>query len=197
MQALIDYLKTLSVAPGKAYDQSETAYIAPDLIVKNINGTLQAESTTLVKPRIIFRKSYYESLVGELDQSVSDYLKKKKKQYQTLVAELAQRQKYDRASWSRDLSASARIFYGPDHPLKPMLLRDVAQKLQLHESTVSRAVNGKYLQTDFGIFELRSFFSQAINTDQAGNETSVDEVYKKSRLILKLKINISHFQIKN
>ena len=60
-----------------------------------------------------------------------------------------------------------------------MLLRDVAQKLQLHESTVSRAVNGKYLQTDFGIFELRSFFSKAINTDQAGNETSVDEVYKK------------------
>lgn len=60
-----------------------------------------------------------------------------------------------------------------------MLLRDVAQKLRLHESTVSRAVNGKYLQTDFGIFELRSFFSQAINTDQAGNETSVDEVYKK------------------
>lgn len=91
MQALIDYLKTLSAAPGKAYDQSETAYIAPDLIVKNINGTLQAESTTLVKPRIIFRKSYYESLVGELDQSVSDYLKEKK-QYQTLVAELAQRQ---------------------------------------------------------------------------------------------------------
>ncbi len=72
---------------------------------------------------------------------------------------MAQRQKYDRASWSRDLSASARIFYDtPDHPLKPMLLRDVAQKLQLHESTVSRAVNGKYLQTDFGIFELRSFF---------------------------------------
>lgn len=179
MQALIDYLKTLSAAPGKAYDQSETAYIAPDLIVKNINGTLQAESTTLVKPRIIFRKSYYESLVGELDQSVSDYLKEKKKQYQTLVAELAQRQSTIERVGAEILARQPEFFTALDHPLKPMLLRDVAQKLQLHESTVSRAVNGKYLQTDFGIFELRSFFSQAINTDQAGNETSVDEVYKK------------------
>ena len=86
----------MSAAPGKAYDQSETAYIAPDLIVKNINGTLQAESTTLVKPRIIFRKSYYESLVGEPDQSVSDYLKEKEA-ISNFSSRVGAKAKYDRS----------------------------------------------------------------------------------------------------
>ena len=88
---------------------------------------------------------------------MSDYLKEKKKQYQTLVAELAQRQSTIERVGAEILARQPEFFTAPDHPLKPMLLRDVAQKLQLHESTVSRAVNGKYLQTDFGIFELRSF----------------------------------------
>ncbi|WP_258409067.1 RNA polymerase factor sigma-54 [Ligilactobacillus animalis] len=96
-----------------------------------------------------------------------------------MVAELAQRQSTIERVGAEILERQPEFFTVPEHPLKPMLLRDVAQKLQLHESTVSRAVNGKYLQTDFGVFELRSFFSQAVNTDQAGNETSVDEVYKK------------------
>ena len=51
-------------------------------------------------------------------------------------------------------------FLQADRPLKPLILKEIADELGIHESTVSRAVNGKYLETEFGVFELKSFFGQ-------------------------------------
>lgn len=184
MQAIIDFLKTLSAAPGKAYDQSETSYIAPDLIVKEVAGELVLESTSLVRPKVIFKQSYYESLVKERDKNVSEYLRQKKRQYMTLVAELEQRKSTIERVGQEILSRQYDFFTKSKHPLQPMLLRDVAQKLQLHESTISRAVNGKYLQTDFGVFELRSFFTKAVVKSSEEKQVSVDFVCERLKELI-------------
>ena len=60
-----------------------------------------------------------------------------------------------------------------------MTLREIAETLDVHESTVSRAVNGKYLETSFGIFELRSFFSNGLANESTGEETSTSSVKKQ------------------
>ncbi|MCR1900374.1 RNA polymerase factor sigma-54 [Ligilactobacillus apodemi] len=183
-QGVLDYVKTLSAAPGKAYDQSSTAYIAPDLIVEKVDGKYQARATSLVKPKIVFRKSYYESLVGTLDKNVVTYLKEKKKQYASLLEELQMRQRTIERVGQEIIAHQYDFFAKSNHPLKPLLLRDVAQKLQLHESTISRAVNGKYLQTDFGVFELRSFFSQAVNYDQDGAGISAAKIQEQIQRLI-------------
>ena len=64
----------------------------------------------------------------------------------------------------------------PSQSLTPLLLRDVANHLHLHESTISRAVNGKYLQTKNGVYELKSFFSQAVNYSQTGEKLTAQDV---------------------
>lgn len=177
-------IKNLSAAPGKAYDQTEVNYIAPDLIVTKENDTYIVEPTTLLRPQITFRKEYYNSLVGTLDPTVVKYLQEKKKQYATLLAELEARQNTVARVGQEIVSRQAEFFAKKEHPLKPLLLRDIAQKLQLHESTISRAVNGKYLQSDFGVFELRSFFSHVVNYTETGEAIGVEPIYARLRQIV-------------
>lgn len=177
-------IKNLSAAPGKAYDQTEVNYIAPDLIVTKKNDTYVVEPTTLLCPQITFRKEYYDSLVGTLDPTVVKYLQEKKKQYATLLAELEARQNTVARVGQEIVSRQAEFFAKKEHPLKPLLLRDIAQKLQLHESTISRAVNGKYLQSDFGVFELRSFFSHVVNYTETGEAIGVEPIYARLRQIV-------------
>lgn len=177
-------IKNLSAAPGKAYDQTEVNYIAPDLIVTKKNDTYVVEPTTLLCPQITFRKEYYDSLVGTLDPTVVKYLQEKKKQYAALLAELEARQNTVVRVGQEIVSRQAEFFAKKEHPLKPLLLRDIAQKLQLHESTISRAVNGKYLQSDFGVFELRSFFSHVVNYTETGEAIGVEPIYARLRQIV-------------
>lgn len=102
----------------------------------------------------------------------------------TLVAELEQRKSTIERVGQEILSRQYDFFTKSKHPLQPMLLRDVAQKLQLHESTISRAVNGKYLQTDFGVFELRSFFTKAVVKSSEEKQVSVDFVCERLKELI-------------
>lgn len=181
---ILTQIKNLSAAPGKAYDQTEISYIAPDLVVTKKEDRYVVEPTKLLCPQITFRKEYYDSLVGSLDQTVVKYLQEKKKQYATLLAELEARQNTVARVGQEIVSRQHEFFANKEHPLRPLLLRDIAQKLQLHESTISRAVNGKYLQSDFGIFELRSFFSHVVSYTKTGEAIGVESIYSRLRQIV-------------
>lgn len=65
-----------------------------------------------------------------------------------------------------------------------MTLKEIAETLDIHESTVSRSVNGKYLETEFGVFELRSFFSNGLSNDSTGEETSTSSIKKQLQALV-------------
>ncbi|MCP0886342.1 RNA polymerase factor sigma-54 [Ligilactobacillus sp. WILCCON 0076] len=185
IQQILDYVRTLSPAPGAAYSQDEIGYIIPDLIVIDENDILSIKATKQAKSHIVFRQRYYNSLVNTKDNDVLQYMNLKKKEYEQLQQDVQQRENTVLLVGKEILKFQHDFFVNDSHPLKRLLLRDVAHKLQLHESTISRAVNGKYIQTSFGIFELKHFFSQAGNYQRSdGKQVSASTVKQKIKALI-------------
>lgn len=161
IQKILNYVRTLSPAPGASYQNTETEYIYPDLIVQIIDDRPIVKSTKYSFPEINFKNQYFESLTSITDKEVQNFLQEKQKEFKALKDEVNQRAITILKVGQAIVDHQTDFFIKSDHPLKPLLLRDIAHQLQLHESTISRAVNGKYLKTDFGIFELKTFFSTA------------------------------------
>ena len=189
---ILQYIRTLSPAPGAIYKHSKTEYIYPDLNVTIKGKKVKISLTNYSFPHIEFRDDYFESLVNNTDQTVQKFIKEKQYEFKELSNELIQRETTILNVGQAIINYQLAFFTHHDHPLKPLLLRDIAQKLQLHESTVSRAVNGKYLKTDFGIFELKSFFSNAINKKEDEN-ISANEAQKQ--MIKLIKNEDKHFPL--
>lgn len=146
VQKILDYVQTLSPAPGAIYDQSEVGYIEPDLVIeKKLDGSLEVKLTKESNPEIRFKKEYYESLKNSSDKHVLDYLKEKRHEFEKIQEDVLMRGNTLLRLGRLIVERQHDFFTESNRPLKPFLLRDAAQKLQLHESTISRAVSGKYL----------------------------------------------------
>lgn len=164
VQKILDYVQTLSPAPGAIYDQSEVGYIEPDLVVeKKPDGSLEVKLTKESNPEIRFKKEYYESLKNSSDKHVLDYLKEKRHEFEKIQEDVLMRGNTLLRLGRLIVERQHDFFTESNRPLKPFLLRDAAQKLQLHESTISRAVSGKYLLYEGKVMELKAFFSRAVS----------------------------------
>lgn len=201
VQQSFEYIKTLSPAPGAAFQTDSLSYIYPDLLVdvstdhRKIEVKLSSEN----QPQIIFNQKYYEKFSKSADVDVKAYLNEKRAEYISLENNLAQRGQTILRVGKVIVDHQQDFFLDKTHPLKPLLLRDVAQKLGLHESTVSRAVHGKYLKCNFGVFELKTFFKRAVTTSQH-DDLSVDEAQSQIKALIdaeKLDKPLSDSQLAN
>lgn len=186
VQKILDYVQTLSPAPGAIYDQSEVGYIEPDLVIeKKLDGSLEVKLTKESNPEIRFKKEYYESLKNSSDKHVLDYLKEKRHEFEKIQEDVLMRGNTLLRLGRLIVERQHDFFTESNRPLKPFLLRDAAQKLQLHESTISRAVSGKYLLYKGKVMELKEFFSRAVSyARENGENVSADEIQQKIRLIV-------------
>lgn len=201
VQQSFEYIKTLSPAPGAAFQTDSLSYIYPDLLVdvstdhRKIEVKLSSEN----QPQIIFNQKYYEKFSKSADVDVKAYLNEKRAEYISLENNLAQRGQTILRVGKVIVDRQQDFFLDKTHPLKPLLLRDVAQKLGLHESTISRAVHGKYLKCNFGVFELKTFFKRAVTTSQH-DDLSVDEAQSQIKALIdaeKLDKPLSDSQLAN
>ncbi len=99
-------------------------------------------------------------------------MKEKLQQYEWLKRTIGQRKDTILEVGKLIVKYQEPFFLEKKGALKPLMLKDIAKELEVHESTISRSVNGKYIETDFGVFELRSFFVNKISDE----DTSADEV---------------------
>ncbi|PIO83872.1 RNA polymerase factor sigma-54 [Loigolactobacillus backii] len=184
VQHILDYIQTLSPNPGAIFTQNQNNYIIPDLLVqKEANNQLSVRPTRSGRPRLMFQQHYFNQMVRTKDQEVTDYMKEKKQEFDWLKRSLVQRGDTILRVGQVIVQRQIDFFLRPDHPLQPLMLRDVAQTLDLHESTISRSVNGKYLQADFGVFELRHFFSNAVG-GSVGDQFSADNVQQRLKQLI-------------
>jgi len=184
----VNEILKLNPKPGNTYiDHSRTQqYIIPDYIITNNNGVLELYLNSKNAPDLRVSKTYQEML--EL------YSKNKSKHSDQKDAALFVKQKIESAKWFIDaLKQRQATLYqtmntimeyqkeyfqeGDETLIKPMILKDIAEKVNLDISTISRVANSKYVQTPFGTFPLKSFFSESLSTD-SGEEVSTREVKK-------------------
>lgn len=175
---ILKYVQTLSPAPGLGYQHPNIEYIYPDLKVSLDNGIPTIALTKHALPQLTFNQEYFEEMQQSKEPAVRSFIKQKKQEYDQLNSQINQREKTILLVGQAILARQQEFFTNDTHPLKPMLLRDIAHQLQFHESTISRVVNGKYLKTDFGTYELKSFFTTAVRyaADQELSTTTVQKM---------------------
>lgn len=185
LQKDVDYIQSLTANPGQRYTSKNEQYVVPELRVKKNKDKLTLSVTKYGQPQVVFAEETYDRLSKSTDTDVQRYIHEKHNQYKSLEYNLERRIETISIIGKCIVKAQYQFFMQNTNALAPLLIRDVAQKLQLSESTVSRTINGKYIQTDFGIFELKQFFSRRSKVTVGNEEKSVDQVKEKIRHILK------------
>jgi RNA polymerase sigma-54 factor len=169
----MDFIRTLDPRPGLRYNKAETRLIEPDVaFVKQGEEYLVLMNDEEV-PQLRLNSSYRRLLSRDVaEKEVRNYVKERYKSAIQLIKNIEQRKQtilrvcYSILDRQRDF-----LDHGIDH-LKPMMIKEVAEEIGVHPSTVSRAVANKYAHTPQGVFELRYFFSESVNGPE-GSSTSL------------------------
>ena len=174
IQELSDLIKTLDPKPGRAYGSGkETNYIVPDIILENHHGEFELSSNFKSSPKLRV-SSYYDKLVQEAahDGELKKYINEKFNSAVWLIKSIEQRRRTIYDVSEAIFKHQEEFFQKGEKYLKPLTLRQIAEELGIHESTVSRTINGKYIQSPRGIYELKYFFSTGISTGDGGSVSS-------------------------
>lgn len=179
----------LNPKPGNCLiDTAKTAqYIVPDFLITNTDGFLELTLNSRNAPELRINRSYQEMIetvaVGKKKLSMSEkdllvFVKQKIDSARWFIDMIRQRQNTLLGTMKAIMDYQYGYFStGDETKLKPMILKDIAEIVNLDISTVSRVANSKYVQTPYGAFLLKSFFSESLQTD-AGEEVSTREVKK-------------------
>lgn len=174
IQEVSDYVLTLTPHPGNIFQPLVEQYIIPDLKVSVDDGDITIQSNRGSLPKISLATSYYTSIKQTGNDEALHFANEKKNEVRWLEKSIKQRQDTI-LEVGKAIVQHQRLFFLDDkHPLQPLTLKTIAEELSLHESTISRAVNGKYLETTFGVFELKTFFVAKIGKDD--DSVAVNEV---------------------
>ncbi len=172
IQQIFDFIQTLQPRPGAAFHGGEAQYIVPDFDIQVENGVVIMNMHDSYLPKVSLNLQYYQHFIQEKDSKTKSYLQEKVDQCQWIMRSLEQRKLTLQNVMNEIINRQLDFFLkGPAH-LKPLIMSDVAQSLDIHESTVSRAVKDKFVQTPFGIFEMKYFFSRNIQTTGSTDTSS-------------------------
>jgi RNA polymerase sigma-54 factor len=173
--AAIDVIKELNPYPGEQYTDKEVHYIIPDVFVHKVGDEYLIVLNDEGLPRLKISSEYQEILEGEASTTpeAKAYIKDKLRDAAWLIKSMQQRQRTIYKVVESLLKFQREFFEKGVSRLKPLVLRDVAEDIEMHESTVSRVTTNKYMHTPMGIFELKYFFSTAI--PQFGGEALAAE----------------------
>ena len=180
-------LVTLWPKPGRAFSGDDVQYITPDAYVFRVDDRWVITLNEDGQPRLRL-SSYYRDLLqsgDKLGKEDREFLKQKVNSALWFIKSIQQRQRtIYKVVESIVKIQDAFLERGSTH-LKPLTLRDVAEDISMHESTVSRVTSGKYLYTPHGIFELKFFFNSGLNREGGREDIASKSVQEKIREILR------------
>ncbi len=160
---LFEIIHKLNPAPGKQDIAAD--YIIPDFLVKESDGALEVELTGDSRPGIRISKKYLDMMKDKsTGKDTKEFLKSKVDSAKWFINSIQQRRDTMLKIMNAIVKRQHEFFITHGENLKPMFEKDIAEDVGMDISTVSRVVRGKYAQTDFGIFELKYFFSSAMKT---------------------------------
>ena len=183
VQQIADLIKTLEPKPGRLFSSGETTrYVIPDIFVEKINDEYVVTNNDTSMPKLMV-SSYYNKLSAEADkdEELNKYLNDRFNAAVWLIKSIEQRKQTIYNVASAVVKYQQDFFDKGEQFLKTLTLKQIAEEVGVHESTVSRSINGKYMQSPRGVFELKYFFSSGVTGgDGAGvSSNSVKSIIKE------------------
>ncbi len=165
----MQFIRTLEPYPGTLFAPQAPEYVVPDIIIEEIDGREEIIINDDWIPGLRVNEEYRDMLRAS-GQAERQYLQEKMNSAQWLIKSIRQR-RMTLYRVTQSILEFQRDFFdrGPGN-LKPLTLRQVAEKVELHESTISRVTTNKYVQTRWGVFELKDFFSGGLSSSEEGGE---------------------------
>ena len=168
----IELLKTLKPYPGLEFDQQESEYQVPDVVVAKKDQHWNVQFNPDVMPKLGIN-SFYSNMIRRADQSDDNvYLRNQMLEAKNFIKSIDERHKTLLKVATCIVEHQRAFLEQGAEAMKPLVLRNVAEEVELHESTVSRVTTNKYMLTPRGLFELKYFFSSHVGTTSGGEASS-------------------------
>jgi RNA polymerase sigma-54 factor len=182
---MVAELRALNPKPGLAFDTTSVQAIVPDVLVRpqGVGWAVELNNDTL--PRVLVNNRYYAEVTGAArSKAERDYLVDRYQQANWLAKALHQRATTILKVSTEIVRQQEGFFRHGVRHLRPLVLRDIAEAIGMHESTVSRVTSGKYMATPRGIYELKYFFTAAIAATGGGAALSAEAVRFRIRALI-------------
>ncbi len=173
LQAAIDVISRLNPKPGMGEASILGEYIVPDILIEEVNGEWVVTLNDTTLPELHVSPVYLNMVTGrrKFDTETRQFARRKVEAARWFIQAVQQRRDTIMRVMGAIIARQAEFFRNERGPLKPMVLRDIAEDVGMDISTISRVTNGKYVQTPHKIFELKYFFSEGMTTED-GEEVS-------------------------
>lgn len=187
LKEMILNIQSTNPKPALEYEQKETDYIIPDVFVRrNKYGEYYVELNSRSLPRVLIDQRYYKEIKrqSEKNKEAKKYLKTQSGSASFLIRALRQRADTILRISEEIVKTQRDFFENGIESLKPMALKDIAEAVEMHESTVSRVTANKYMHTPLGIFELKYFFSSAAGSYSGEDNQSTTAIKHKIKQMI-------------
>ncbi|MBK5145191.1 RNA polymerase factor sigma-54 [Budviciaceae bacterium BWR-B9] len=171
LKGAMQLIQSLDPRPGQSIHSSESEYVIPDVLVRKVQGKWVVELNTESIPRLQINQ-HYASMANTHNASDNQYIRTNLQDARWLIKSLESRNDTLLRVTECIVERQEEFFELGAEYMKPMVLADIAQAVDMHESTISRVTTQKYLHSPRGIFELKYFFSSHVNTDSGGEASS-------------------------
>ena len=183
LRSAIDLLKTLKPYPGMEFENKDSDYQIPDVVVMKKDGHWHVQLNPDVMPKLRVNP-YYSGMIRRADQSDDNqYLRNQMLEAKNFIKSVDERHKTLLKVATCIVKHQRDFLEIGAEGMKPLILRDVADEVELHESTISRVTTNKFLLTPRGLFELKYFFSSHVSTTVGGEASSTAIRAKIKKLI--------------
>ena len=174
LRPVLEVIQRLEPKPGRAYASDRNQYIEPDVYVKKVDDEYEITLNDDGLPRLRINSRYARMLNGNsIDPQVSSYLREKMRNAVWLMKSIDQRQRTIYKVARSIVSFQKGFLDQGIEQLRPMVLRQVAEDIGMHESTISRVVSNKYMYTPRGLFPMKFFFHSGVDSARGENVSSV------------------------
>lgn len=180
LQAIQQLITRLNPHPASAFNSTEARYVVPDVIVSKVEGQWVANLNMESVPRLSINHLYAKILKQKRDDS-NDELAGQLNEAKWLIKNIQQRSQTILRVSNAIVERQRQFFEHGPVAMRPMIMREIATELDLHESTISRVTTQKFMRTPRGIFELKYFFGSQVATDTGGacSSTAIRELIKR------------------
>ncbi len=181
----IKVISVLEPKPGRDYGGQEPIYVIPDVFIQKVGDNFLVTLNGDAVPRLRLA-SYYQRVMndGAVSNETRDYLQERLRSARWLVKSIYQRQQTIFKVANSIVKFQREFFEHGVSRLKPLVLKDVADDIGMHESTISRATANKYAHTPQGIFELKFFFTSGVRANDGSGDVSAETVKEKIRAMV-------------
>ncbi len=181
LREVLALIQSLNPNPGQAIGSDNTEYVVPDVFVSKKNGAWVVELNPDIAPRLKINADY-AGLVKRADNSADNtYMRDNLQEARWFLKSLQSRNETLMKVATRIVEHQRGFLEYGEEAMKPLVLHDIAEAVEMHESTISRVTTQKYMHTPRGIFELKYFFSSHVNTASGGecSSTAIRALIKK------------------